>query len=245
MESATGAQFPPTRWSLIVQAGTSADPGTREQALEEICRSYWRPLYAYARRKGCPPPDAQDATQSFLVALLEGSGLAAADSRAGSLRTFLLTRFQSFLVDTWRREHAQKRGGHALHLPLDFQDAESWCAAELQDTASPDAAFERQWVNHLLECVLLRLRESYASSGRAEQFDILRPFLNFDDTGSDYAAASAALNVSPAAARQAVHRLRERFSRGLRDHIAETLTNPSAGAVEEELAAMRAALAGG
>ena len=244
MESATGAQFPLTRWSLIVQAGNSADPRTREHALEEICRSYWRPLYAFARRKGCPPPDAEDATQSFLAMLLENSAIAAADSRAGSLRTFLLTRFQSFLVDSWRRDHAAKRGGNAVHLPLDFHDAETWCAAEVQDTTSPDAAFERQWVNDLLEAVLQRVRESYGSSGRAAQFEVLRPFLNFDDTGSDYTAAAETLGTTAAAVRQAVHRLRERFSRALRDHIAETLAAPTAEAIDEELAALRAVLAG-
>ena len=243
MDSATGAQFPPTRWSLIVQAGSSVDPRTREQALEEICRSYWRPLYAFARHKGCPPQDAEDATQSFLAALLENSTIAAADSRAGSLPTFLLTRFQSFLVDSWRHDHAAKRGGNIVHLPLNFQDAESWCAAELQDAASPDAAFERQWVNDLLASVLLRVRATYESGGRAAQFDVLRPFLNFEDTGSDYTAASETLGSTPAAVRQAVHRLRERFARALRDHIAETLAAPSGEAIEEELAALRAVLA--
>lgn len=243
MEPATSVQFPPTRWSLIAQAGSTADPRTRQQALEEICRSYWRPLYAFARRKGCPPPDAEDLTQSFLAALLENEALTSADSRIGTLRTFLLARFQTFLVDAWRHGHAQKRGGRAVHLALDFQDAEQWCALEMQDVASPDAAFEKQWVNALLESVLLRVREDYDTSGRGAQFEALRPFLNFDDTSSDYPAAAATLEISAAAVRQAVHRLRERFARALREHIAATLTDPAPEAIDEELAALRATLA--
>lgn len=226
-----------------MQAGSAADPPVRREALEEICRRYWRPLYAFARRKGCLPPDAEDATQSFFADLLEGDAFARADSSRGSLRTFLLTRFQTFLVDAWRRDHAQKRGGGALHLALDFQDAEDRCAAEWQDTASPDVAFEKQWVRALLEAVLQRVRESYASTGRAQQFDALRPFLNFDDPGSDYAAAAEALGMTAPAVRQAVHRLRERFSRSLRDWIAETLTIPTDESIDEELAALRNALA--
>ena len=225
-----------------MQAGKTVDPGTRQQALEEICRSYWRPLYAFARRKGCPPPDAEDLTQSFLATLLEKDALTSADSRAGSLRTFLLARFQTFLVDAWRHDHAQKRGGGASHLPLDFQDAEHWCAREMQDTASPDAAFERQWVNALLESVLQRVRGEYDTGGRVAQFEALRPFLNFDDTASDYAGAAATLEISVAAVRQAVHRLRERFARALREHIAATLADPAPEAVDEELAALRAVL---
>lgn len=239
-ETAIGAHFPPTRWSLIAQAGGAADAGTRREALEEICRAYWRPLYAFARRKGCTPSDAEDLTQSFFARLLEGPALTAADSSLGTLRTFLLSRFQTFMVDAWRRDHAQKRGGGALHLPLDFQDAEEWCAMELQAAGSPDAAFERQWVSALLEAVLSRLREDYVSSGRGSQFDALRPFLNFDDgTPGDYAATAAALAISASATRQAVHRLRERFARTLREHIAVTLPNPTAEAIDEELAALR------
>src|SRR5687767_2431971 len=123
-ETAIGAQFPPTRWSLIAQAGGAGDTQTRREALEEICRAYWRPLYAFARRKGYSPSDAEDLTQSFFANLVQGPALAAADSSLGTLRTFLLTRFQTFMVDAWRRDTAQKRGGGALHLPLDFQDAE-------------------------------------------------------------------------------------------------------------------------
>jgi len=110
-------------------------------------------------------------------------------------------------------------------------------------TAGPEAAFERQWVMALLESVLLGVQKSYESGGRTRQFDILRPFLNFDDTGSDSTAAAETLGVSPAAARQAVHRLRERFSRALRDHLADTLAQPGAKAIDEELTALRAALA--
>ena len=243
-ETAIGAQFPPTRWSLIAQAGGAADVRTKQQALEEICRAYWRPLYAFARRKGCTPSDAEDLTQSFFAALLEGPELATADSSLGTLRTFLLSRFQTFMVDAWRRDNAQKRGGGALHLPLDFHDAEEWCAVELQDAGSPDAAFERQWVSALLEAVLVRLREDYVSSGRGEQFDVLRPFLNFDDgTAGDYATSATALGISASATRQAVHRLRERFSRTLREHIAETLPAPTAEAIDDELAALRQIIA--
>ena len=242
MENATGAQFPPTRWSLIIQAGSQADPGARRAALEEICRSYWRPLYAFARRKGCPPPDAEDATQNFLARLLEDGALISADSTQGSLRTFLLTRLQTFLVDTWRRENALKRGGGAVHLPLDFHEAEERCGTEWHAATSPGAAFDRQWVSSLLESVLLRVQQDYESSGRGRQFEVLRTFLNFDDTPSDCLTAAETLSISPAAARQAIHRLRERFTRELRTRVAETLPSPTEEAIDEELGALRAAL---
>lgn len=243
MDHATGAQFPLTRWSLV-SATVSVDPEARHQALEEICRHYWRPLYAFARRKGCSQVDGEDATQAFLAAFLDGEGFAGADRSHGSLRTYLLTRFQSYLIDAWRREHTQKRGGHTPHLALDFHEAEERCAAEWQHTASPDAAFEKQWVSDLLEAVLRRVKESYEASGRGRQFEVLRAFLNFQDPASDYTAAAETLGLSLSAVRQQVHRLRERFSRQLRSFIAETLSDPSEDAVDVELASLRAVLAG-
>jgi RNA polymerase sigma-70 factor (ECF subfamily) len=240
---ATGAQFPLTRWSLVAAAG-GGDPQARRQALEEICRQYWLPLYAFARRKGSAPSDAEDATQSFLAVFLNGDGFAGADRTQGSLRTYLLTRFQTFLINSWRRENSQKRGGQVLHLALDFHEAEERCASEWQHSASPDAAFEKQWVSALLEAVMRRVQENYQSTGRSRHFDVLRPFLNFDETGTDYAGAAEELGLSAPAVRQAVHRLRERFSRELRSWIAETLADPSEEAIDEELAALRTVLAG-
>ncbi len=234
--------FAPTRWSLVL-AARGADRSVARVAIGELCRLYWYPLYGFARRKGFSPPDAEDATQAFFLHLVESNLLSSPDPARGRLRSFLLTAFQHDLEDARRASRREKRGGGVEMLHLDTTGAESLYQLEPADPATPEAHFERQWARAVLAGCLEHLREQYTATGRAGAFEALRPFLNPDDpSGASYEAAAEALQLTPAAVRQAVHRLRERFAELLRSHIADTLEDPTPAAIDAELLALRAAL---
>lgn len=235
--------FAPTRWSLIsATRGDAARPDV-QRALGELCQLYWYPLYAFARRQGCAPEDAEDATQQFFAHALERRLFARADARRGKLRTFLLSAFQNDLADARKAAGRQKRGGGQTIVSFDRLDAEERLAAEGLDPATPDRQYERRWALAVLEAAMARLGAQYAATGRAELFTALRPFLT-SDTEAAYEPVCAAFALSPAAARQAVHRLRERFGLALRAEIADTLGSAADAEVDEELRTLRTALAG-
>ena len=222
--------FAPTRWSLVL-AARGADRSVARVAIGELCRLYWYPLYGFARRKGFSPHDAEDVTQEFFLTLVESNLLSTPDPARGRLRSFLLTAFQHDLEDARRASRRQKRGGGMELLPLDTTGAERLFQLEPADPATPEAHFDRQWARAVLAGCLDHLRDQYATTGRAGAFEALRPFLNPDDAaGADYETAAVALQLTPGAVRQAVHRLRERFAELLRSHIADTLENPTPAA---------------
>lgn len=238
---AAARQFPLTHWSLVLAAVASSSPVAAE-ALEAICQAYWYPLYAYARRCGQTPPDAQDLTQEFFQHLLAHRWLAAADRGKGRLRTFLITAFKHFMAKEWRRQTAGKRGGGQVHLPMDTTFAESRLAAEPTSPLPAEAAFDRQWALTLLELTLQQLEAEYGSAGKAAEFGFLKGTLVAAHRKLDYAALAAQLTCSEGAARVAVHRLRRRFRELYREQIARTL--PAAADVEAELRHLANALAG-
>jgi len=224
------ARFATTQWSIIVAA--CEGPTTEaDAALESFCRAYWYPLYAYIRRSGHPPADAQDLTQAFFARLLEKDWLRAALPERGRFRSFLLMALKRFLAKEWRREHARKRGGGQDVLALDASAAEARYAIE--PALSPDAMFERRWALTLLERALAALADEYTATDRANEFTTLKPHLVAARDGIDYDTTAAALNLSPGATRVAVHRLRKRFRETLRRELAETVANPAD--VEDEL----------
>ena len=228
-------QFLTTRWSVVL-AATGEDSAARA-ALERLCHESWQPLYAFARRWGLGPEDAEDATQSFFAALTNAGLLAGADPARGKLRTFFLAAFQRDLVDFKKATRREKRGGGRV-VSLDQLAAEERIAAE--PAASAQEIFDRAWALEVLDAAVARLEQNYATTERAGQFAALRPFLTDD---ADYGALCAVLSLTPAAARQAVHRLRERLGRALRDEIGGTLFEPTDATVDEELAALKTALA--
>ena len=202
-------------------------------ALEALCSTYWYPLYAYLRRQGRPPHDAQDLTQGFFARLLQKDYLQAAAREKGKFRTFLLVALKRFLANEWDRDHALKRGGFAQVVSIDQEVAESRFAAEPSHNVQPDVLFDRQWAMTLIERTMARLQEEYLASGRAKLFEYLCSCLARDESALPYAEIAARLNLTEAAVKMAVHRLRARYREILHAEIADTVSSPEE--IEEEI----------
>jgi RNA polymerase sigma factor (sigma-70 family) len=235
-----GAYFLPTRWTVVLAAAGSDTTQARE-ALAQLCQLYWCPLYAYVRRKGYAPPDAEDLTQGFFALLLEHNWVSDADRKKGRFRTFLLTALSRFLANEWDRTRAQKRGAGAVTLSLDTTLAEERYRSDPAMTMAPDRLYDRQWAMTLLGRALARLRTEHEQTGKVADFATLCPFLTAERGGIPYATVAAQLGINETAARQAVHRLRKRFREVFRDEIAQTVASP--GEVAEEIRHLLAALA--
>jgi DNA-directed RNA polymerase specialized sigma24 family protein len=214
--------FPNTRWSVVLAAKqrTSAESTA---ALEAICHAYWYPLYAYVRRCGQTPHDAQDLTQGFFCRLLEKNWLNSAEREKGKLRTFLIVALKNFMSKEWRRASAQRRGGGQAHAPFDTTFAESRFAADGQSLA-PDETFDRQWALTLLDLTVNRLQAEFLAAANPGGFEVLKGCLMAGRGAVDYAAIAKQLSVNEGAARVAVHRLRKRFREIYREEISQTLT---------------------
>ena len=230
--SVAGAQFHTTHWSVVLAAGTelSSQAGA---ALERLCRAYWYPLYAYVRRRGFRPQDAEDLTQSFFTRLLEKNYLADADRSRGRFRTFLLAALGHFLADEWDKSQSQKRGGGVTLLSFDAEMAEKNYHLEPVDHLDPQTLFERRWVSTLFTRVLDRLEQEHRDTGRSELFDTLKNFLTGERDDTSYATAARRLNLTENAVKQAAHRLRRRYREIFRDEIAQTLADP--GELDDEV----------
>lgn len=216
---APGARsFATTRWSLVLAAQAGLD-----QALAELCRAYWFPLYAFARRLGHPPHDAEDLTQGFFADLLARGGIAKVAPELGRFRSFLLASLKNFLADQRDRARAQKRGGGLPVLSFDAVAAEERYALEPPDAGTPDLLFDRQWALAVAERALARLREDYA--GQPALFEVLRPLLT-GGASSSYAEIGTALGLQENTVKVAAHRLRKRYGQALREEIADTVLDP-------------------
>lgn len=233
--------FVTTHWSVVLTAGHNDTTRARD-ALARLCQTYWQPLYAYVRRLGHTPPDAQDLTQEFFARLLAKNFLADADESRGRFRSFLLAALKHFLANEWDRAHAQKRGGGQIPIPIDPGPAETSCIFEPADTTTADKIYERRWALTLLEQVLHHLREEYVRAGREKLFEQLKPTLIEVSRSVRYAEIATRLGTSEGAVKVAVHRLRQRYREVLREKIADTVASP--GEVEDELRNLFAALAG-
>lgn len=231
-ESGSPSAFVTTQWSAVLAAGRSDSTQSRS-ALEHLCRNYWPPLYAYVRRLGHSPHNAQDLTQEFFARLLERNWLARADQARGRFRTFLLVALKRFMANEWNRQHAQKRGGTTPIVSIDQELAESRFAAEPAHNLQPDVLFDRQWAMTLLERTMSRLHDEYVASGRAKLFELLRGCLAKDESALPYAEIATQLNLTEAAVKMAVQRLRARYREILRAEIADTVASPEE--IEEEI----------
>ncbi len=234
-------QFASTRWSLVAAAGQRGSPEA-EEALATLCRLYWYPLYAYARRQIPRSEDAQDLTQAFFARLLEKDYLQAADARRGKFRSFLLTAFKHFLANERERNGAQKRGGGRIVLPLDFRAGEERFRREPVDPRTPENQYERRWALTLLEQTLGRLRAEYEAAGKSRLFEALKGTLTGEPAGVPYARLAADLGVTESVVKVAAHRLRRRYGELLRAEIAQTVASPDE--VDEELRSLFAAVRG-
>ncbi len=217
--------FVTTHWSMVVRAGRE-DPAATQAALCELCQTYWYPLYAFIRRQGRAPHDAEDLTQEFFARLLEKNYVAAAKQEKGKFRAFLLTALKGFLANEWDRQHARKRGGFQSHITMDQALAETRFEANLAPQLPPDVLFERQWAVTLLESVMARLEQEYLCTGRARLFERLRGCLAKEEGAQPYAQIALELNLTEAAVKAAVHRLRARYRDLLRLEIAKTVASP-------------------
>jgi RNA polymerase sigma-70 factor (ECF subfamily) len=217
--------FATTHWSVVLEAGHNLSPGS-EEALEKLCRIYWYPLYAFARRQGNTPEDAQDLTQNFFARLLEKNYLSKADPDRGKFRTFLLRSLKNFLVNDWKRAGRLKRGGGLEFLSIDTNAAEDRYAAEAPDEGNPDAEYETRWAITLVEQVLTALRQEFNAADKARLFEELRGFIWGDKSPASYAEIAGHLNLSEGNVKVAVHRLRQRFRELLRAEVANTVARP-------------------
>lgn len=232
--------FPVTRWSVVVEARDEG-AGDPSAALEDLCRTYWMPLYAAVRRYGHDPENAQDLTQEFFARLLEKHWLLAADREKGRFRTFLMVTLKRFLTNEWHRGQAAKRGGGLAPMPLDTQLAERLYGGSGAHSLTPEQLFDKRWALTLIETALSRIENEYLDAGRGEEFEILKPCLTAERGGIDYGALASRLDVSEGAARVAVHRIRKRYRSLFREEIARTVCDE--GEVEEEMRALMQALA--
>lgn len=211
-------------------------------ALETLCQAYWPPIYAFVRRQGHAPHDAQDLTQEFFARLLATDALTGVDRSKGRFRSFLLASLKHFLANEWDKARAQKRGGGHIPLPINASGAESTLAVEPIDTMSADRLFDRRWAVALLGQVMTRLRAEYVANGKEEIFDQLKETLAGERASLPYAEMARRMGTSEGAVKVAAHRLRGRYRELLRAEVAQTIANP--GEVEEELRHLFAALRG-
>jgi len=230
--------FPVTRWSVVLAARQSSPEAAA--ALETICQAYWYPLYAYVRRCGQSPHDAQDLTQEFFCRLLEKRWLDSADREKGRLRSFLIIALKKFMINEWNRAYAQRRGGGQTHAQIDTTFAESRFAADPHSLA-PEETFDRQWALTLISLTTQRLRDEFRVAGKPGDYDALKNCLLADRGAIDYATVARELSVTEGAARVAVHRLRKRFREIYREEISQTLAEGAD--LEAELRHLAAALA--
>ena len=227
--------FATTRWTVVLAAGARSTPQA-DLALEELCRAYWFPLYAYVRRRGYTKENAEDLTQAFFARFLEKNYLDGLSAERGRFRAFLLASLKHFLANEWHRSQTQKRGGAIPHFSLDWQTADTQFQVASAAGPSPDKAFDREWAIALLAKVIERLAAESAAGGSAAQFEVLKIFLTSGKGEQSHAEAARELHMEESAVRVAVHRLRKRYRQLLRDEIAQTLADPTM--VDEEMQAL-------
>ena len=231
-----GRDFVSTHWSMVLAAGRRSLPAS-DEALESLCRAYWYPLYAFARRRLDDRHLAQDLTQDFFARLLEKDLLTAAQPERGRFRAFLLTAFKNFLTNEADKARAQKRGGG--RVIFNFQAGDSRYNLEPADAWTPERLFERQWALTLLDQVLSALRAEYAADGKEPLFEQLKSFLT-GETSASYAAVAPQLGMSEGALKVAAHRLRQSYRALLRREVGQTVADPQE--IDDEIGRLFAAL---
>lgn len=233
--------FQTTLWGVVRLAGEGASAASTV-ALERLCKSYWYPLYAYLRRRGQSPHDAQDLIQGYFEQLLEKNLLQAVRQERGKFRWFLLSTLRRFAANEWNRDHAAKRGGGMTMVSLDEETAEGRYRREIPDGATPETLYDRSWAMTLLERAEEELRLEYAQDGRGAMFERLKVFLSGDRDGASYAEVGADLDMAEGAVKVAVHRLRRRFRDCLRRQIAQTVSTTAE--VDDEIRQLFAVFGG-
>jgi RNA polymerase sigma factor (sigma-70 family) len=239
-------KFRTTRWSIVLSCGNLDDRsvGARD-ALGQLCRIYWRPIFAFICRRGHSISDAQDLTQDFFLTVLNGDLLQRVDPGRGRFRSVLLKGLKNFLSDAARKRRSLKRGGAVNFVSWDdwLAESPSQLSVPLQAVESwpGESLFDLRWAATVTEQALRRLAEECASRGRRRVFDVLSASLTSERSEVCYASLSATLGVSSATVKRLVHQLRQRYWRLLRDEVARTVENPSD--VDDEIRHLCATLA--
>lgn len=225
---------------MVISAGNPAEDGSGK-ALAELCELYWYPVFVYIRRwRGAAADDAKDLTQAFFSRLIEKCAIGAADPERGKFRTFLLASAKNFVANELRAENAQKRAPQRAIASLDDEACERNYPRALADWMTPDKLFERQWALALLEEVLLKLGAEHRAAEKQRVFEELNVYLGGESMAPPYAETAARLQMSEAAVKVAVHRLRQRYRDLLRSEVAQTLADPAD--VDDELRSLFQAL---
>ena len=230
-EQYRGAAFTTTHWSIVLEA--QGESPAAQEALEKLCRTYWRPIFAFLRRQGLPLAEAEDITQGFFAQLLERRSLDAVRKEKGRLRSFLLGGLKYFLANEERRAMAAKRGKGQRPIPLEELRAGERIEAEPADPMTPDQIYERRWALTVLERVLSRLKDEYLAADNAALFDSLKELLPDEPGAASQAEIAVRVGMTENAVRQAFYRFRQRYQALLREEIANTIATP--GDIEDEL----------
>ncbi len=238
-EYQSAAGFPTTHWSCVLRAGHPTDREGRD-ALERLCRDYWYPLYAFARRQGLDREEAGDLVQGFLADLLERGDLTKADPARGRFRSFLRTACSHFLSHAREHDRAMKRGGGRTPVSIDVQDAEGRYINQPAHELTAERLFERRWALDLLGHVLARLESEANRAGKSDLFDRLRPMLDGADLVDSYSEIGESLQVSEGSVKAAAHRFRGRYRQILREEVARTVADPAE--IDAEIADLLRAL---
>jgi DNA-directed RNA polymerase specialized sigma24 family protein len=225
------AAFTTTHWSVVLEA--QGESPAAQEALEKLCRMYWRPTFAFLRRQGIAPAEAEDITQGFFAELLERRSLSAVRKEKGRLRSFLLGGLKYFLANEERRVMAIKRGKGQRPIPLEELRAGERIETEPADPMTPDQIYERRWALTVLERVLSRLKDEYLAADNAALFDSLKQLLPDEPGSPSQAEIATRLGMTENAIRQAFYRFRQRYQSLLREEIANTVATP--GDIEDEL----------
>ena len=230
--------FATTRWSIVLSA--KGKTTSAQAALAKLCETYWYPLYAFVRRQGYSPADAQDLTQEFFLRLLAKGWLGDVERERGRFRSFLLASIKHFLANEWNRAHCAKRGGPAPILSLDANAGEDRYRQEPAEPATAEHLYDRRWALTLLDRVMTQLRKEMSSAGRLPLFEALKSSLAGEKCA--YADLAQKLGMSEGAIKVAAHRLRARYRALLRGEIAQTVS--TANEIDAELRYLLATLAG-
>jgi RNA polymerase sigma-70 factor (ECF subfamily) len=223
--------FATTHWSVVLTAQDES-PAAQE-ALEKLCRTYWRPIYSFVRRQGIRPEEAEDLTQGFFALLLERRDLSSVRKEKGRLRSYLLASVKHFLADEWRHAMAVKRGkGHWL-IPFDELRESERIDVERSDRLTADQIYERRWALTVLEQVMSRLRDEYRSAGNLRFFNQMKKMLMDEPGRPSQAEIATEFEMTENAVKQAFYRFRQRYQTLLREEIAHTVAMPSD--IEDEL----------
>ena len=226
------AQFCTTHWSVVLEAGASQD-SRAQTALEELCRTYWHPIYCFVRRRGQSPEDAQDLTQEFFKRLIDRRAFSRVDRDKGRFRSFLLACLNHFLAKEWRNRNTLKRGAGQIFVPIDMATAEEGYSGGQSRNQTPEQLYDQRWALGVMERAMQRLRREFSESGKEGLFEELKGFLSVATDDGAYDLAAARLHMTRIAVATSVHRLRRSYRERVREEVAQTVTTPLE--LEEEM----------